>query len=355
MTGGDYTFPAHSITSGGEEEMTGGDYEMQDAKGQGVIGEMTGGDYEMGLGVVYGTLGEPLPPPIISGEDNGLIYNTRIRSLGTGANHIMWKFREGVTRAKIFYLKGDNTQFSSDPGYVGPSGEEWTFHANYGEGQTFATIVPSLIEGQNVYYRIVPHGVDIEDIFGYDHATGLPYNNRTVGQINITLAANDKQLVCLPMHAGMMSVVLDGQIASGQELYLYPQSGRGLTGVTYADDALGGDFELLPWTGFWIGNDSNPKTITFVGSFETLGSEDLPDKSLTGNTVPFSQLLSVLGGDEGDTIYPQSGRGLTSLTFDDGSWPADRTIDLAEGFWYQSAADRRWNINLMTGSRIETR
>ncbi|MFH1683880.1 MAG: putative Ig domain-containing protein [Candidatus Margulisiibacteriota bacterium] len=65
LTSGNYEIPSLIISGGGEDEMTSGNYKMQDIKGQGVIGECASGNYILQLGGIYTTgVGEEIGGPL---------------------------------------------------------------------------------------------------------------------------------------------------------------------------------------------------------------------------------------------------------------------------------------------------
>ena len=340
MSGGGYSIPALTVDGGGQTMSSDG-YEVLDMKGQSVIG--VSGDGRVGLGGIYGLLATGEAPPV---SDAGLIRNTWIERLPDGTIRLHWEYTPGIISADIWRLSGDGQAFTSDTG-------DWPGAAiGAGVGATqFDDPTIRAMDGDNAYYRVVPAGTALADIFGSDPASGTPYNERTVGKIDVSLAANELQLVSMPMYSVPASEALGGQIPAGQEVTLYPQSGGGLDALPFRAGALAGDFDILPNRGFWIQNDANARTITFVGRFINVETRDIANLDLTGNPLPLSIESAVLGGGDGDLIYPQSGGGLNVIGYS-GGWVSPFTIGIGEGFWYQTTGTRSWDVNL-TGETAE--
>jgi hypothetical protein len=341
MSGGGYSIPFMTIDGGGQTLSSDG-YEVLDMKGQSVIGESADG--RVGLGGIYGLLSTAEAPVIIS--DAGLIHNTWIERRPDGTIRLHWDYTPGIVSADIWRLSGDGRAFTSDTG-------EWPGAAiGVGVGATqFDDPTVRAMDGNNAYYRVVPAGTPQPNIFGSDPASGTPYNERTVGKIDVSLAANDLQLISMPMYSVPASETLSGQIPAGQEVTLYPQSGGGLDALPFRAGALAGDFDIIPNRGFWIQNDATARVITFVGRFINVETRDIANLDLTGNPLPLDIESGVLGGGDSDLIYPQSGGGLNVIRYS-GGWVSPFTIGIGQGFWYQTTGSRAWDVNL-TGETAE--
>jgi hypothetical protein len=348
-TDGSYLIPAFTVSGGGRISMetADGSYRAIDLKGQGVIGRAATTGFSVGLGGIYGEVGAG-GAGVAGAEDNGLIYNTRISRLPDATIRLDWNYRSGVTKADIWRRSGEGSQFLTDT-------TSWSRVA-LAIADTFFLDDLRAGNGQNGYYRVVPSGTIQANIFGNDSITGLPNNNRTVGKIDLALSANALRLVSFPLYAGSMGAVLSGQLASGR-LVVYPQSGGGLGRSEYVGAAGGGSFSggaaIRPAVGFWFENDATPKTISFVGSFETVGSKSLANLDLSGNPVPYTLNSSLLGGQSGDIMYLQSGGGLGRFQRSGSAW-SSFSLGLAQGFWYEKTGTRNWSINLynVTENRI---
>jgi len=174
-------------------------------------------------------------------------------------------------------------------------------------------------------------------------------NKVAVGKVNVVLEASGLKLVTCPFNDGKVSFVFPGQMADGVSYKLYPRSGSGLDVVTVTRAGVSGqDFNVVPTVGFWIRNESaNSVVITFCGSLEAPYQKDLASLDLTGNPLPASLASSGLGGESGDTLYHQSGRGLNPLVKTT-TWPA-YTLSVGEGFWYRKSAERAryWDVNIL--------
>lgn len=351
-----YTIPSIIVTGGGTTEMgsASGTWRMTDLKGLAVVGSSSVEGFVLEIGGVIGTAPAteeepPVEPFPETSEDNGMIYNTRIFRPDPTRDQIRvtWEFRTGVTRASVYVLGSDNAEFTVDPSFRGREGETWNYLISPAEGERIYNFV-GVGNGENRYIRVVPYGVVEADIFGNDPVTGRPYNNRTVGKIDIELASDDIQLISLPMYAGQMGPALSGQLTAGQ-LIVYPQAGGGLGRIPYDGAPGGGEFtvgfNIEPTAGFWLENDENPRVLTFLGSFETLGSMPISDIDLSGNPVPYSLNSSGIGGQTGDILYPQAGGGLGRIPRSSTGWPSF-TLTLGQGFWYEKTGLRTWNIDL---------
>jgi len=140
---------------------------------------------------------------LITGEDNGLIYNTKIVRLGDAAqSDIQISFRSTQeTSANIFRLSGTASEFATTANVwkliaqnvpipnTNVSDTIWTENTNkYAPAGTIVSKV-LVANGNNAYYRVVPAApLNITtNIFTFDATSGFPYNARTVGKVDFNL------------------------------------------------------------------------------------------------------------------------------------------------------------------------
>ena len=136
LTGGTYTIPSLTISSGGSNNLSGGTYKMIDIKGQAVIGSSIGGTYGLGLGGIYGEVvaatGEVVVIPttpiegMVLNEGPVILNIVRESETAGSAIKITWKINTTEFPAyladnpvDIYYLTGSGSgEYTVNAGYV---------------------------------------------------------------------------------------------------------------------------------------------------------------------------------------------------------------------------------------------
>lgn len=208
-------------------------------------------------------------------------------------------------------------------------------------------------DGINAYYRVIASGTIPGVVVGTTSNDArifdLNVNPITVGKVDVNISANDQLLINSPVIDKNVSDVFSSQLPTGKIVYLYPRSGKGLDKVTASRGTmLGTDFPAKPALGFWIENpNADPLTFSFVGALPSTMSNIIEKLDLTGNPLPVSLNSGNLGGEPGDNLYPQSGKGLDKIT-KTANWRSF-TLKVGDGFWYEYATDnRKWQVDLST-------
>jgi hypothetical protein len=284
--------------------------------------------------------------------DTGLIQGTQIFRNGTArgsAVRLTWRYKEGsgISRADIWRSSGPELDYAETATWrkIFTTPELQTEYIDFDREAAVGN-------GINAYYRVVPRGTPDTQIFS------LANNTRTAAKIDIMLNPGDLRISTLPLYAGPISGVMDGQVGI-DEFYFYPQSGTGLDAKKYINNALvGAPFDVAPGVGFWFENKSTSRhSVTFVGTLETLADREIKPMDITGNCMPYAVNSAGLNAFDGDYIYPPSGTGLGAFRWSatSGGWLGSFTLNNTDGCWYEHAGTRFWHIDLKNGVSVKER
>ena len=358
MTGGGYTIPSLTISSGGAANSIGGSYSLQIMTGQTVIGRSTGTPYEAQLGGIYALSGtsEGGETDIIPGSetDNGVIFTTRIAFVPvSGASdrvRLSWAYREGsgVTQVDIWKLAGANISFSTEDA----SPLVWIKLNDAGvAGTTYDDNAERKQDGRNAYYRIVPVGTSRAQLFG-NSASGIPNNARTVAKVDVGIGVG-YNLITYPLNADTnadtsvytVGSFFDNQLREGDQVHFWNQGAQRYAIATKVGASLNLEHAFSLGEGFFVYCGSagltNLSLLGVVGSF-VAGTEKLlgSNYNLLGYPYPVVRSAGGIGivGAEGDQLHRWDpvAQKFEIATFVGGAWNhlAMVNFGLGEGKFY---------------------
>jgi hypothetical protein len=368
-----YEIPSLTISSGGDDKSTSTNYDLQDMKGQGVIGLGNSTNYEGQLGGIYGTLKPteeaPPGPPItlISVVDTGRIRGTWIERLGdaSGSNiRLHWDYdSHGPCPVNIYVKVGG--EFSTDPADYLPLPVALSFVRvimPLPSTQQSITIPGVVRNGHNYYFRVVP-----DPLVGSSTIMDDTNNSITVAKIDIPLVRK-LNLISVPMFytsasgapetlhiVTSLEAVIGNQLEEKSSVYAWNMTDlahRFLDKASYISLTAGFDknFELVPGLGYWIYRPlTAPATsrATLVGIVQNTDYASRIEYGLNSWAYPYpieKDITAVnFSPGDGDAFYdwissadPQYLEKYSYST----SWPTGAArILIDRGYWYYRKGD----------------
>lgn len=340
LTGGAYTIPSLTISSGGSNNLTGGTYKMVDIKGQAVIGSSTGGTYGLGLGGIYGEVvaggGEGPGGEVISWRTDPFVENLRIRKNGPDivvewntTKPAGWTFRV-FKRIGNFENAVANWQGESSTSGI-PVVSTGSLVAYTDSGQVSAG-------DDQVYYRVLSSNTKSDLI-----------NMVSVGKVNANLQRY-WNLLSIPFATSGRSVneMLGGYFGLGDEAWFYdpitkfktmnfnPSAGNWTDGNTNYI-STGEAFWLFKNTMPTSGPETKLTTIGLVRSYHKKPISqywNLAGCSLSKNFADLSSAgFAAPKPVTGDEIWKYISS-FTTLSYGASAWTPDSSVEKTRGYWY---------------------